>query len=77
VSFGGRCSRRVSESGERTQQASLLNLTYSSELQTAKQYQQLIEIVANFPKELVIANLYVPVSYLISSVKREFRVQFL
>jgi hypothetical protein len=37
----------------------------------AKPYQQLIEIVANFPKELVIARRYACVSDLISSVQRE------
>ena len=36
--------------------------------QKAKEHQQLIEIVANFPKELMIASRYAGVSDLIGSV---------
>ena len=42
----------------------------------AKEYPQLVEIVAEFPKELVIARGYTGVSDLIGSVKCEFRVEF-
>ena len=40
--------------------------------QMAKEHQQLIEIVANFPKELVITCRYARVSYLICRVQRQF-----